>query len=169
VTYPEPTAETDAAPAPDEWPRRRRTILWILASAVALILVSGAAFGAGYLVGRPAKEQYTISVFMKKDATQADKDGVRAALEALDPVDGVRFETKEEAVANAQRTFRDNPEALEYMTAENLPESFRATITRRDLTCAEIRPIPKLSGVDTFLVGRPMPKSGDRPAMKVEC
>ena len=59
------------------------------------------------------------------------------------------------AAANAQETFRDNPEALEYMTAENLPESFRATITRRDLTCAEIRPIPKLSGVDTFFVGRP--------------
>ncbi|SNT50175.1 hypothetical protein SAMN05421812_107290 [Asanoa hainanensis] len=165
---PPPTAtDTDTAPAVKS--RRGRTILWILAAAVALGLVTGSAFGAGYLVGRPGKEEYKISVYMKKDATQAEKDAVRAALEALAPIEAVTFKTKEEAAADAQEMFRDYPETLEQMTAENLPESFNTTITRRNLTCAEIRPIPALAGVETFFVGRPMPESGDRPAAKIEC
>ncbi|WP_426514628.1 permease-like cell division protein FtsX [Dactylosporangium sp. McL0621] len=158
-------AEPIAVVAPDP-PRRRRPLL-VAAAALVLLLVAGAGFAGGFLAGRPPAERYLVTVYMKTDAGDADKAGVRKALEGLHPDGAVRYVTKEQAAAKAQETFKDNAEVLKYMTADNLPESFEADVVTRTITCAGIAPIWKLTGVDKVTVLRKY--HGKVPGAQIGC
>jgi hypothetical protein len=125
-----------------------------VAALLGLLIGGGAGFVGGFLVARPPAERYTIWVFLKTGAGDGDKAGVRAALERLHPDGAIRFVTKEQAAAKAQETFRDYPDTLKYMTADNLPESFEADLVTRTFTCDGISPIGKMAGVDRLAVGR---------------
>ncbi|MFI5909915.1 permease-like cell division protein FtsX [Dactylosporangium sp. NPDC051541] len=174
MTVPEPEpdftpaliAEPPAAPVPPAPPKRRR---WLILTAVAvpvLLIVAAAGFAGGYLAGRPAAELYSIHVYFKQDVSEGDKAAVRRALEALGP-DTLRLVSKEEAASRAQETFKDYPEALKTMTAENLPESFEAEITTREFTCKGVTPIGKMTGVDDLVVGKKY--HGDVPGAQIGC
>ncbi|MER7009165.1 permease-like cell division protein FtsX [Dactylosporangium sp. NPDC000555] len=145
---------TTSPPAPAAQPRQRGLLLLILVAALVLLAVAGAGFVGGFLFGRPAAEKYTVWVYLKTDANDSDKVEVRKALERLHPDNAIRFVTKEQAEAKAKETFHDYPDALKYMTAENLPESFEADLVTRSITCKDISPIWKMEGVEKVTVGR---------------
>jgi cell division protein FtsX len=157
---------SDPAVAPVQ-PRPGRPVLLIVVAMLALLVVAGAGFAGGFLVGRPPVERYTVVVYLKTDAGEGDKAAVRGALERLHPDGAIRFVTKEQAAAKAGETFRDNPDALKYMTPDNLPESFEADLATRAITCADITPIWKLAGVDRVLVGRKY--HDDVPGAQIGC
>ncbi|MEV4621425.1 permease-like cell division protein FtsX [Asanoa sp. NPDC049573] len=162
-----PTSVATAGPEP----RRPRSVAKIVVAAFGLAALVGltfvAGFGTGFAVGRPAESSYEIRVFLERDATEAQKAAVRTALERLDLTGEVRFKTREEAAADAQEKFKDYPDVLDSMTADNLPETFEATITTREPSCAGISPIAGLGGVDEMFVVRPA--TDDRPGVRLGC
>jgi cell division protein FtsX len=138
-----------------------------MVAAFVLLAVAGAGFVGGFLVGRPAVEKYTVWVYLKTDANDSDKVEVHRALERLRPDGAIRFVTKEQAAAKAKETFRDNPDALKYMTSDNLPDSFEADLVTRTITCKGISPIWKMAGVDKVKVGRKY--HDDVPGAQIGC
>ncbi|WP_345626837.1 permease-like cell division protein FtsX [Rugosimonospora acidiphila] len=125
-----------------------------MVAALVLLAVAGVGFMGGLLVGRPAAETYTVLVYLKTTAKDNDKGGVRKALERLHPDGAIRFVTKQQASAKAKKMFSDDPDALKYMTPDNLPESFEADLVTRSISCKGISPIRKMPSVDSLVVVR---------------
>jgi cell division protein FtsX len=165
-----PSPAADIAPNPpasSAQPRSRSPLLLVVVAALVLLAVAGAGFVGGFLVGRPAADKYTVLVYFKTDANDRDKVEVHRALERLRPDGAIRFVSKEQAAAKAKETFRDNPEALKYMTSEHLPESFEADLVTRTITCKGISPIRNMAGVDEVKVGRKY--HDDVPGAQIGC
>ncbi len=67
-----------------------------------------------------------VSIFLKTDATNEQRDALRTALEA-DPLilQPVRYESKADAYANFQKLFKEAPDLVAETKPESLPDSFR--------------------------------------------
>lgn len=71
-----------------------------MAVAAAAMLIGAAIASSVILVfdrDSEPRHRYDVSVFLDQDITEGQKDAVHSALAALDPVDGIRFESREEA------------------------------------------------------------------------
>jgi cell division transport system permease protein len=69
-----------------------------------------------------------ISVFLKKDVTQPDRDAIRQQLEALPQVDRVFYESKTEAYEHFKQQFKSVPALVKNTDPSALPESFRVKL-----------------------------------------
>ncbi len=129
----------------ETWSGLRRNLSMTLAVIVTM-WVSLTLFGGGLLAAQQVDllkgrwyDKIEITVFLcTKDtkgrncepgaeATQAQKDAVKAVLEANPEVAAVYYESKAEAYADFQKVYQDSP-ILESMTADMMQDSYRVKL-----------------------------------------
>jgi cell division protein FtsX len=152
-----PTAEPPLAPpqAPPAAPppRRRRWIALVVVGVAALLVGAGIATVTVLSVAtRPEQHRYAVAVFLTHDATSSQKDAIRTALKALHPVDGIRFETREQAYQRFKEQFKDDPNLVNGTRPDSLPESYRLTTSGTNFDCSAFTKIRHLPGVDDATV-----------------
>lgn len=69
-----------------------------------------------------------VSIYLKNDVTQAQRDQLRSELDAMPEVERVLFESREEAYERFREQFKDTPELVENTSPDVLPESFRVKL-----------------------------------------
>lgn len=69
-----------------------------------------------------------VSIFLKSDVTQDQRDQLLADLNAMPEVQRVFFESKQDAYKRFKEQFKDSPEIVANATPDVLPESFRVKL-----------------------------------------
>jgi cell division transport system permease protein len=69
-----------------------------------------------------------VSIFLKNDVTQDQRNQLRAELDAMPDVERVFFESREDAYARFKEQFKDSQELVRNTGPEALPESFRVKL-----------------------------------------
>ncbi|RKN22517.1 hypothetical protein D7147_07660 [Micromonospora musae] len=78
----------------------------------------------------PAESAHTtVTVILDQDVTPEQKSAVEQRLRSMPSVEGVAFETREQAYARQKETLEDEPDLLAQLNPEYVPESFHATVT----------------------------------------
>ncbi len=95
---------------------------------------------------------YNVAVVLKHDVTAEQKAAIESAAHALHPVDGIRFETREQAWQNYKEIFKDQPDMVAQVSPDALPESFRLTTQAKEFDCAPVGAIRELPGVEQVTV-----------------
>jgi cell division protein FtsX len=105
-------------------------------------LVSLGLFGASFAVdpatgvGDQDGDEPELVVFMNTDATSAQTDAVRAALDAGNGIGDVTYLDQQATFDEFEEQFADKPELIDSVTAEVLPPSFR--VDADGLSTAEV-------------------------------
>jgi cell division transport system permease protein len=112
------------------WRNVTMTIAMIITMAVSLTLV-----GASLLMFMQVNlmkdfyyEQIEVTIFLKNDATQPQKDALTAALKSDSLVEKSDFETRDQAYSRFSEIFKDAPDLVSSTKVESLPESFRVKL-----------------------------------------
>lgn len=103
----------------------------------------------------PARETAThASVFLAQEITDQQRGALERALDS-DPAVATRvFESREEALARFRTMYADAPELVAAVRVEQMPESFRITLTGRSRypeLAARVQPLPgveQMYGID---------------------
>ena len=122
----------------------RRNVLMTIAG-IATVAVSLALFGGILMLSKwvdhgteRIKGGVTLEIFMKVNATDQQIKGVQDALDsAKGPrgnVKSYRHLTKADAYSEFKRIFRRNPDLVNSIRAQDLPESFRVVPKKAELT-----------------------------------
>jgi len=69
-----------------------------------------------------------VSIFLKDDVTQDQRDQLLADLNAMPEVQRVYFESKQDAYKRFKEQFKDTPDIVANTTPDVLPESFRVKL-----------------------------------------
>lgn len=167
----DPTPEPLAAlsdPTPEAPARRRRWLPLVVVGVVALLVGAVAATVTVLaLGGGPAQHRYSVAVFLTHDATPQQKDAIRTKLGTLHPVDGIRFESRQQAYARFKEMFKDKPDLVNGTDPDSLPESFRLTTSGTEFDCAAFTKVRHLPGVDNTVVVQPAVHG--HPGAEVAC
>ena len=97
-------------------------------------------------------ERSALNVFLNHDITDGQRGAVERRLHELPSVQGVSFETKEQAYERFKEQFKDAPDLISTTKPDSLPESFRATVTDSSLVEAIETVIAAAPGVSDVLV-----------------
>ncbi|MEZ5341757.1 MAG: permease-like cell division protein FtsX [Acidimicrobiales bacterium] len=76
-------------------------------------------------------------IWVDKDATEQNVQGIQAALESSPNVSDQIYVNREETFREFQEFWADSPSVLEAVTPEQLPTSFRVTPTVAELALVE--------------------------------
>jgi cell division transport system permease protein len=90
---------------------------------LALMVTNQVGVMKGYWYGK-----VEVSIFLRGDITQAQRDQLRGELEAMPEVERVYFESKEDAYERFKEQFKDSEDIVANVTPEVLPESFRVKL-----------------------------------------
>jgi cell division protein FtsX len=132
--------------------RRRRWVPLVVVAAVATLVGALIATGVVLVLDRDPANRYTVRVFLTQDVTAEQKADVERALAAMSPVDGVSFESREQAYENFKRLYKDNPDIVNSVKPEHMPESFQITTTGKAFSCERLAPLRPLGGIDEIQV-----------------
>jgi cell division transport system permease protein len=90
-----------------------------------------------------------VTVFLDSAVTEEQKRAIDSALRKLPSVEGVRFESRQEAYARFKEQFKDAPDLVAATKPDSLPESFRVTLRTASGYCevARVRSLPGVSEV----------------------
>ena len=114
---------------------RRNTLMTI--AALLTVSISLALLGAALVMRSEISQmqayyytQIQVSVFLSADVTPEQRDAIHDAIAALPVVapGGITYESKEEAFRRAKIEFKDVPNVLLNVTADDLPESYRVKL-----------------------------------------
>jgi cell division transport system permease protein len=112
------------------WRNVTMTIAMIITMGVSLTLV-----GASFLMFLQVNlmkdfyyEQIEVTIFLKNDVTQPQKDAISAELHSDPLVLESEFETREKAYARFSEIYKDAPDLVASTKPESLPESFRVKL-----------------------------------------
>lgn len=112
------------------WRNVTMTVAMIITMAVSLTMLG--ASGLLFLQVDKIKELYyaqvQVSIFLSPDITDEERAALDQALAADPLVSTYYFETQEEAYEQFQSLFADQPELVEAVGPESLPESFRVQL-----------------------------------------
>ncbi len=132
----------------------RRNILMTLAG-ILTVAVSLTLFGGIMLLSRwvghgteKIKNGVTLEIFMRVEATDQQIEEVRDSLDSDRNVRRYTFLSKQDAYDEFQRIFRDDPDLVNSITAEDLPPSFRVAPIRAELTPTVKAEFDTMQGVD---------------------
>ncbi|HEX5594691.1 MAG TPA: permease-like cell division protein FtsX [Micromonosporaceae bacterium] len=134
----------------------------MVVAAVAMVVGALAASTVFLVVGH--QHHYAVYVYLHEDVTTEQKGAIESALDALQPVGGIRFESGEQAFQRLRELFQDSPDMIRRFSADALPESFRLTTKSREFDCARLVPIWRLPGVNEIQVVQ-VPTKGKAPAV----
>jgi cell division transport system permease protein len=87
-------------------------------------------------------------VFMRVDATQNQIDAVQEKLKNDSDVKRYRFVTKDDAYKDAKGLFKNEPDLISSITADDLPTSFKVTPRKAEVTETVAKRFRPLAGVD---------------------
>ncbi|GAA2378800.1 cell division protein FtsX [Catellatospora methionotrophica] len=73
-------------------------------------------------------EQVEVSIYLEKSIGDAERSAIKSQLDADPLVKNVIWETKEMAYENFKEQFRDAPDLVNAIGADELPESFRVAL-----------------------------------------
>jgi cell division transport system permease protein len=120
--------------ASEIWIGLRRNLTMTIAS-VLTAAISLSLFGASLMVRNQVNVmkgfwygKVEVSIFLKGDVTQAQRDALHADLDAMPDVEHVFFESKDEAYERFKQQFKDTPDIVANTTPDVLPESFRVKL-----------------------------------------
>jgi cell division protein FtsX len=104
-------------------------LAWWIAAAAGAVAIAAVAALVVVLVGRIGlpRYQYQLAVYLRQEATSAQKAEVQSALPRLHPDGTIRFENRDEAYQRLKKAFKDTD--LEPKSADAVPESFNSTTT----------------------------------------
>jgi cell division transport system permease protein len=132
----------------------RRNVLMTIAGIIT-VAVSLSLFGGILLLSKwvdhgteKIKGGATLEIFMNTKASQQQIDGVAANLRSDPNVRSVRHLTKPDAFAEFKRIFRRQPDLVGSITEKDLPESFRVTPKKAELTDTVKAEFSTQQGVD---------------------
>jgi cell division transport system permease protein len=167
----EPGMEPGVEPGqePGVAPPRRNWVRYALVAGAAMLVGALTATGTVLFLNRndTPLNTYTINVFLAHEATTEQKAAVERALTGMRPVDGVHFETREQAYENFKKYFKDNPNLIDSVKPETLPESFWINTKGRAFPCSRLDPLRSQGGIDEVSVTQLPAK--DRPGAKIGC
>jgi cell division protein FtsX len=132
--------------------RRRRTRLYVVVAAVALLVGALGASAVFVLADRGEQNRYAVTVFLTDDASAGQRALIESALHGLHPVGDVGFETREQAWHHFKEAFKDKPDLIASASANAMPESFRLTTEGAEFDCAQLAPVRGLRGIDSIQV-----------------
>jgi cell division protein FtsX len=98
------------------------------------------------------EREYVVVTQLTRDVTAEQKESVRSALGALEPVGDIEYRSSEQAWQEFQEIFEDMPTIVDQGSADAMPESFTLTTEDPEFDCSRLEPIRKLPGVDDFQV-----------------
>lgn len=145
-------------PAPPGPPPAERPGRLIAVVAVVALLVGVGATVAVFLVPyvyhrlNPTEYTFEVSVWLNSDISAADRDAVRSGLAGIDTVDGVKYESREQAYERFKELFKDSPDLVESVTPDSLPESFYFMTKQAEFDCGILDPVADLPAVDDIAV-----------------
>jgi cell division transport system permease protein len=112
------------------WRNVTMTIAMIITMAVSLTMLGASALL--YLQANEMKDYYyaniEVAMFLKSDVNDEQRQALDAQLESDELVDTHQLETKEKALEKFQTLWRDTPDLVNSVTADQLPESFRVKL-----------------------------------------
>ena len=98
---------------------RRPWALLVVVAAVALLAGIGGTTAA-FLLYEPVMDRldppeytYNVSIFLKADVTDAQRDALKAALDGLHIPGGVEYESREQAYERFRELYKDSPDLTE--------------------------------------------------------
>jgi cell division protein FtsX len=149
-------------------PRRRPLVLIAITLAA---LIAGAAAGVGGLLlagfRQPVERSYSISVFLEKDVTDAQKTIVQSQLEQFPHQGGVEHESSAQALARSKEMWKDRPDFLDKLNETSLPQSFKLASAGTTFNCAPLAVVRKLPGVSDVTIH--VAPAGKQPGGEVLC
>ncbi|WP_143234845.1 permease-like cell division protein FtsX [Paractinoplanes atraurantiacus] len=153
-------------------PRSSRPVLIAVAVLIALVgILAGAGGGVGYLLyagfRKPVERSYDISVFLKSEVTEAQKTAVRDQLERAPHQGEVKFESRAQALARFKELWKDDPEFVNQVGPNSLPESYRFTWRGATFDCEPLAAVRKLPGVNDLVIV--MYPTKNEPAGSIRC
>jgi cell division transport system permease protein len=99
---------------------------------VIIVAISLTLLGVALLAGRQVDlyggywaDKIEVSVFLANDVTPAQRDAIRAQLDAIPVVQRIFYETKQEAYSRFKDQFKDSPDMIRNVSPSVMPESFR--------------------------------------------
>jgi cell division transport system permease protein len=90
-----------------------------------------------------------ISVFLKQDVTQPERDAIRQQLQALPQVQQVFYESKEQAYQHFREQFKSLPALVKNVGPTTLPESYRVKLKDPHQFAVVSSAVQNMPGVDT--------------------
>lgn len=138
-----------------------------IASAALLVVVQLSACTAGEPRPEDRPENLAVTVFLTTDAAEAQIKAVEDRLRSVSDITDLRFVDHAAAYEKMKTMFKDNPELVESVKPDRLPESFELKLpnraaferTYRGPLRADLR---QLSAVDSIIFrGKPTQKSMD--------
>lgn len=146
---------------------------WLSTAATAVMSVTLTLVAVSYIANvaltstiQGVVDKIDVSIFLKDSATQEQTDAFRAKLESLENVDGVKYVSKSDALAEYRRQNADNPKLLEAVTETDNPLPASLQVKAKDPN--QLQPITDLANqedVKPLLADRDaISYSGDRKA-----
>jgi cell division protein FtsX len=164
----DPTTAANGPAEPTERPQRPRWLVLLSATVAAFLAGAAAATAVIVIAGRYEHPHlFSVVVYLDTSATAEQKASLQSALAALDSDRAVQFESREQALKNAQDLLKDRPDLLSGLGAASLPESYKLTFTEIVFDCDRLTAARHMAGVDQIKVIQ-RPESG-RPAADIAC
>jgi cell division transport system permease protein len=112
------------------WRNVTMTIAMIITMAVSLTMLGASALL--YLQANEMKDYYyaniEVAMFLKSDVNDEQRQALDQQLDSDDLVQDYQLETKDKALEKFQTLWRDTPDLVDSVSAEQLPESFRVKL-----------------------------------------
>ncbi|AEV86077.1 hypothetical protein ACWT_5060 [Actinoplanes sp. SE50] len=154
----EPTVEpaTPGTPETPEAPDRTWIRQSLVAGAIVVSILLGAAVATGVwlvrgLPGQPV-QHFSVSVYLKDDVTAEQKAAIEAALPAFQPVGPITFIDRDKAWRHAKELFKDDPDFLDSVNPDVMPQSFSLETKGRLFDCTGYATVRHLPGVQKVQV-----------------
>ncbi len=77
----------------------------------------------------PSQGKVSLSVYLKAGVTAEQRSAVEQRLRTTSYLEGVTFESREQAYANFKERFKDEPDMWQQIKPEEMPESFTTVVT----------------------------------------
>ncbi|WP_019629207.1 permease-like cell division protein FtsX [Actinomadura atramentaria] len=150
------------------WIGLRRNLTMTI-SLVITVAIAMALFGTGLLIRNQVSvskdywyDKIEVSVFLcaktssnpacrKQDATQQQKDDIKATLEKMPQVAKVEYETREQAYARFKDRFESNPSFVNSTRPGDIPDSFRIRLKDPQQYKGVVEPLISKAGVDQVI------------------
>ncbi|MGH2686930.1 MAG: permease-like cell division protein FtsX, partial [Actinomycetota bacterium] len=104
-------------------------------AAISTVFISLFLLGGALLVERQVRlmtgewaQKVEVSVFLRDDASPEEIEALGGKIEAIPEVQDVFFEDREQAYAQFQQLFRDNPALVENVDPDAMPQSYRVKL-----------------------------------------
>lgn len=135
-----------------------RRNLTLSVAVIVTVAVSLALFGLGLLIRTQVNQmkgywydRVEVSIFLKDDVTQQQREQLQGELEAMPEVERVFYESKQQAYERFVEQFENSPAIVENVAPESLPESFRVKLHDPDEFAIISSAFRRRAGVESVL------------------